>query len=186
MTGNKQPSSNEGNGPESIEDQARSILLRQLTAAPKSRQQLGEKLASKDIPEDVAEAVLDRFEEVQLIDDAEFAAAWTRSRHRSKGLARRAISQELSQKGVSRQHTEAALEQISDQDEYQAANDLVRKKLRSQSVPSGSSEQDQKQREKITRRLVSMLARKGYAPAMCFGIVKDQLGEIETEDESLY
>ena len=52
---------------------ARDIVLRQLTHSPKSRLQLRQKLIEREIPEDVADSVLDRFEEVKLIDDAEFA-----------------------------------------------------------------------------------------------------------------
>ena len=57
---------------------ARAIVLRQLTASPKSRLQLERKLAERNVPEDVAAAVLDRFEEVRLVDDAEFADMWVR------------------------------------------------------------------------------------------------------------
>ncbi|BAS13051.1 regulatory protein RecX [Arthrobacter sp. Hiyo8] len=71
--------------PESV---ARSIVLRQLTNSPKSRLQLARKLAERNVPEEVAEAVLDRFEEVRLIDDADFAEMWVRSRSQSRKLAR--------------------------------------------------------------------------------------------------
>lgn len=63
---------------------ARNIVLRQLSSAPKTRQQLSEKLADREIPEEIIREVLDRFEEVELIDDAAFAQSWVRSRHRAK------------------------------------------------------------------------------------------------------
>ena len=94
-------------GPEPDEDQdadpasvARAIVLRQLTASPKSRLQLERKLAERNVPEDVAAAVLDRFEEVRLVDDAEFADMWVRSRSQSRRLAKGALRRELADKGI--------------------------------------------------------------------------------------
>ena len=115
---------------------ARAIILRQLTSSAKSRKQLADKLAERDVPEDVAEAVLDRFEEVQLIDDAEFARMWVRSRSQTRSLARSAIRRELAGKGIDPELAEEALEQISTDDEVEAARDLVERKLRRATVPA--------------------------------------------------
>ncbi|MFK0001513.1 regulatory protein RecX [Paenarthrobacter sp. NPDC090522] len=154
---------------------ARAIVLRQLTMAPRSRLQLARKLAERKVPEDVAEAVLDRFEEVQLIDDAEFARMWVRSRSQSKKLAKGALRRELSDKGIDLDHAEEALSQLSDQDEERAARELVERKLR-----PGLDLADRAERDKYTRRLASMLARKGYAPSLAFRIVGEVLDEAGT------
>ncbi|MER2137815.1 MAG: regulatory protein RecX [Arthrobacter sp.] len=149
---------------------ARAIVLRQLTSSAKSRQQLADKLAERDVPDDVAEAVLDRFEEVQLIDDAEFARMWVRSRSQTRSLARSAIRRELTGKGIDPQLAEEALEQLSPDAAVEAARDLVDRKLRRASLP-----EDAKERDKLVRRLVSMLARKGYSPSLGFTVVNDAL-----------
>ncbi|HEY2306223.1 MAG TPA: regulatory protein RecX, partial [Streptosporangiaceae bacterium] len=73
------------------EEAARAICLRLLTAGPRTRAQLATALRKRRIPDEVAEAVLSRFTEVGLIDDAAFARAWVESRHHSRGLARRAL-----------------------------------------------------------------------------------------------
>src|SRR5699024_139549 len=99
---------------------ARNIVLRQLSAAPKTRHQLAQKLAERDIPEDIIQEVLDRFEEVELIDDASYAQMWVRSRHRSKGLARRALSMELKQRGIEEDAAATAHEQVNDEGERTA------------------------------------------------------------------
>lgn len=145
---------------------ARAIVLRQLTSAAKSRLQLARKLAERNIPEDVAEAVLDRFEEVRLIDDADFADMWVRSRSQSRKLAKGALRRELSEKGIDADTAAAALEQVSDADEEASARVLVERKLR-----SGTDLSDRAERDKMTRRLASMLARKGYQPAQAFRVV---------------
>lgn len=81
------------------ETTARTICLRMLTAAPRTRAQLAEALAKRGIPDDVAQQVLDRLVTVGLIDDAAYAEAWVRSRHESRGLARRALVHELRRRG---------------------------------------------------------------------------------------
>ncbi|QYF90740.1 recombination regulator RecX [Arthrobacter sp. PAMC25284] len=149
---------------------ARAIVLRQLTTSPKSRLQLSRKLAERNVPEDVAEAVLDRFEEVRLIDDAEFADMWVRSRSQTRKLARGALRRELADKGISPDTAAVALEQVSDEDEENAARELVRRKLR-----GFTGGEDRAERDKITRRLASMLARKGYQPSQAFRIVSEVL-----------
>ena len=149
---------------------ARAIVLRQLTHSPKSRQQLERKLAERHIPEDVAQAVLDRFEEVQLVDDAQFAQIWVRSRAQTRSLARGALQRELADKGIGADVAEQALAQVSDQDEQDAAEALVRRKLR-----PGMSLAERPERDKHVRRLVGMLARKGYPPGMAFRLVEREI-----------
>lgn len=149
---------------------AQSIVYRQLTASAKSRLQLAQKLAERNVPEDVAEAVLDKFQEACLINDAEFADMWVRSRAQSRKLAKGALRRELAEKGIDQDTAAAALEQLSDADEEAAARQLVERKLR-----PGMDLQDRAERDKVARRLASMLARKGYQPSRAFRIVNDVL-----------
>ena len=164
---------------------ARNIVLRQLAAAPKTRHQLTEKLLARDIPADVVQEVLDRFEEVELIDDASFAQMWVRSRHRSKGLARRALSMELKRRGIDGEDALIALEQVSDEDEWNRARELVLKKLPRTSIPTSTDPEDRKQRDRLVRRLVGMLSRKGYPPGLAFSVVTDAMNadDLDTLDE---
>ncbi|KAA9393608.1 regulatory protein RecX [Kocuria coralli] len=159
-------------------ESARNIVLRQLTASAKSRRQLEDKLADRGVPEDVAASVLDRFQEVGLVDDAAFAETFVRSRAETRKLARPALRRDLQAKGIDPELAEQALEQRTDDDEREDALELVRRK-----TPSGGqlTQQlaDRAAREKLTRRLVSMLARKGYAPGLAFDVVKQVLAEAE-------
>ncbi|HJF15556.1 MAG TPA: recombination regulator RecX [Enteractinococcus helveticum] len=160
---------------------ARNIALRQLSAAPKTRHQLAEKLRSREIADNVVEEVLDRFEEVELIDDAAFAESWVRSRHRSKGLARRALSMELRQRGIADDLAAVALEQVSDEDEWTAAYDLVMRKLSRTKVPASTDPESRQQRDRIVRRLVGMLSRKGYVPGVAFNVVTSALDAVDLD-----
>jgi len=145
---------------------ARKILLDALTGQARSRKELADKLAKKDVPGEIAARLLDRFEEVGLIDDEAFARAWIESRQPGKALARRALAQELRRKGIDEEIAREALGEIDPDDEEAAARALVRKKLRS---VQGLEQQ------RATRRLVGILARKGYGAGMAFAIVSDEL-----------
>ncbi|MCW2766516.1 MAG: regulatory protein RecX [Nocardioides sp.] len=149
--------------PESV---ARKILLDQLTGQARSRKELSDKLAAKNVPGEVATAVLDRFEEVGLIDDEAFARSWIASRQPGKGLARRALAQELRRKGIGDEVAREALDEIDPADEETAARVLVRKKLRSLGRVEDTT---------ATRRLVALLARKGYPSGLCYAVVRDEL-----------
>ena len=147
---------------------ARKILLDALTGQARSRKELADKLAKKDVPDELATELLDRFTEVGLIDDAAYARQWVESRHRSRGLAPRALAQELRRKGVGDEETKAALDQIDEGDQREAARALVDKKLRSM---SGLDHQV------ATRRLAGLLARKGYGAGLAFSVVREALAE---------
>lgn len=151
----------------------RTILLDTLTGQARTRKELADKLAGRGVPDEVATELLDRFTEVGLIDDRAFAGAWVESRHRSRGLAPRALAQELRRKGVDDEDTKAALEQIDEDDQRTAARALVDKKLRSM---RGLDHQV------ATRRLAGMLARKGYPAGLAFSVVREALAGRDDAD----
>lgn len=153
-------------------EQARAICLRLLTGTPRTRKQLADALRKREIPDDAAEEVLSRFEEVGLINDSAFADAWVESRHHGRGLARRALAQELRTKGVDSTLIDAAVSQLDSEQEETTARELVARKLRS---TRGLD------RDKRLRRLAGMLARKGYPEGMALRVVRQALEE-EGED----
>ena len=149
--------------PESV---ARKIVLDQLTGQARSRKELSDKLASRNVPDDVATRLLDRFEEVGLVDDGAFARSWVASRQPGKGGARRAVAVVLRRWGVAAAGARAALEEMERAAAEAAARALVRKKLRTLTRVDDAT---------ATRRLVGMLARKGYGAGMSFAVVRDEL-----------
>ncbi|MER7752961.1 recombination regulator RecX [Kitasatospora sp. NPDC097643] len=155
------------------ETRARDICMRLLTGAAKTRKQLADALHKREIPDGVADEVLTRLEEVGLIDDAAFAAAWVESRHAVRGLSRRALAQELRTKGVAAELVEQAVAGLDHDDETEAARALVERRLR---ATRGLDPQVR------TRRLVGMLARRGYSEGLAFRVVRTALEE-EGADE---
>ncbi len=163
------PDDDPGTGPHADpESVARKILLDRLSAQPRTRAELADTLAKKLVPDEVAQRLLDRFEEVGLIDDAAFARAWVESRQTGRGLARRALAQELRRKGVSDDVARQALEEVDPAAETEAARLLVRRKLRTMGRLDHPTRM---------RRLSAMLARKGYPPGVALGVVREELAE---------
>ena len=153
----------ERDDPESV---ARLICLRLLTAAPRTQAELATALGRRGVPEDAAQAVLARFAEVKLIDDAMFARAWVESRHHGRGLAGRALREELRRKGVAAEDIATALEELDPDQELATARELVARRLpgtRGQPAPAR------------VRRLVGLLARKGYPAGLAYRVVREAL-----------
>ncbi|WP_157248347.1 recombination regulator RecX [Nonomuraea typhae] len=159
--------------PESV---ARNICLRLLTMAPKTRAQLAEALRKREVPEEAANAVLDRFTELGLINDEAFAEAWVDSRHHGRGLARRALAAELRHRGVDNDTVNDAVERLDSDQEAEMARQLVDRKLRS---TRGLDPQAR------TRRLAGMLARKGYSGGLAFRVIREALEQegIDLEED---
>ncbi|TDC68129.1 regulatory protein RecX [Actinomadura sp. GC306] len=172
-TGKKKASAGLGTDPEGA---AREICLRMLSRSPRTRSQLADALRRKEVPDDVAERVLARFTDVGLIDDEAFAKAWVQSRHTGRGLARQALAHELRRRGVANDTVNDAVEALDPDREEATARALVARKLPStRSVPA----------DKRMRRLVGMLARKGYPSALAYRVVKEALAEEGTDLEDL-
>jgi regulatory protein len=146
---------------------ARAICLRLLTQRARSRAELAKALTKRDVPDDAANRVLDRFVEVGLIDDAALAAGLVQAQHRERGLARRALAAKLRERGLD-DEVDAALDAIDGDDERARAAALVQKRLRSLTgLPA----------EVQLRRLVGLLARKGYSSGLAYAVVREALAD---------
>ncbi|MFI1166349.1 recombination regulator RecX [Streptomyces sp. NPDC020801] len=166
----------QGESPGDPVERARAICLRLLTGTPRTRKQLADALRKREIPDDAAQEVLSRFEEVGLIDDSAFADAWVESRHHGRGLARRALARELRTKGVDAALIDEAVGRLDADREEATARELVARKLRS---TRGLD------RDKRLRRLAGMLARKGYSEGLALRVVRQALEEDGEDTEFL-
>ncbi len=145
---------------------ANNIALNQLSMSPKTRAQLEKALAKKDTPPDIAKTVLDRLAELGYVDDLAYAQMFIRSKTNTKHLARRAMSYELAKRGVPKDLIEEALLDITTEDEWEMARELVAKKLRTMKDLG---------QDVITRRLMGTLARKGYPGAIAGAVIREAL-----------
>lgn len=147
---------------------ARAIVLRQLTNSPKSRAQLEAALRKRNCPDDVAMAVLDRFQEVGLVDDTAYAEMLVRSKQTVRGLGRRGLAHELRRSGVDDQTADAVLAGLAPEDERERATELVAKKLRAMHGLDAAVQ---------ARRLAAMLARKGYSTEISMSVVRQAIDD---------
>jgi regulatory protein len=179
-TGDRTPDDQESTVPDDGADDvdperaARAIVLRQLTGQPRTRAELARALARRGVADDVVERVLGRFSEVGLIDDAAFARAWVDSRHAGRGLARRALAYELRRRGVEDEDLDAAVGQLSPETELATARALVARRLPATRGVDGRAR---------VRRLVGMLARKGYSPGLALKVVREALADEADEEQ---
>jgi regulatory protein len=132
---------------------AHTIALNALVTRAKSRGELLAHLKKRGVEDDVANAIIYRLQEAGLINDAEFAKAWTQSRHNAKKLSKRMIAGELRTRGVDQLSIDTALDEIDGEDEYQMAFSLAMKKYSTMSRLDA---------EVQIRRIQSLLQRKGF------------------------
>ncbi|GAA1480538.1 hypothetical protein GCM10009624_09780 [Gordonia sinesedis] len=128
-----------------------------------------DRLARKGFDPDTVDDVMSRLDRAQLLDDEDFAAEWVRSRHTYSGRGRLALRHELQAKGVAAQTIENALDDIDTEDERASAAALVARKLTPNAVRSAAG--DRAERDKLCRRLIGMLARRGFAQPMAIDVV---------------
>ncbi len=149
------------------EEQARALCLRLLTARSRTRAELAVKLVRRGYPDDIGHRVLDRLSSAGLIDDVAFAEQWVRSRRAHAGKGRRALAAELHARGVDEEVIAAALADIDAGAERDTAEQLVQRRLRRENLDGDQG--------KLARRLVAMLARRGYGQSMAYAVVSAEL-----------
>jgi regulatory protein len=148
------------------------LCLRLLTARSRTRAELFGQLAKRGYPDDISNRVLDRLTVVGLVDDTDFAEQWVQSRRASAGKSKRALAAELHTKGVDSDVITAVLGGMDTGAERARAEQLVRARLRREVL----SEDD----ARVSRRLVAMLARRGYSQTVACEVV---IAEVAAERE---
>lgn len=157
---------------------AKTIVYNQLAYSAKTRGQLRKKLQTEGFEAELIEPLLDKFEAAKLIDDAEYAQTFVAQKSRTKKLSRAALRRELAERGVRGEEAENALAQRTDEQEREDAAELVRKKLR-----PGMDLSDRAEKDKVTRRLLGVLARRGYSSSVSMSVIREELAVYGAEDE---
>ena len=151
---------------------AQTICLNALSVRAKSRGELAAQLKRRGIPEEFSVEVLDRLERSGLINDLDFARAWSTSRLNSKKISKRVLAQELRKKEVAEDFIVAALAEIDDEAEYLAALSLGERKARSlQNYAEDVRE----------RRITSALARKGYNYSLISRVLRELVIAVDNQ-----
>lgn len=134
---------------ESRELEAKRRAFNMLSARSYTAKKLSERLAEKSGRE-AAQAVVQRMEELGLINDEDYALRYACDLYELRGFSKRRISFELKKRGISDELCRNALEQLDfDNDEQRAAEVIARKFHRLES-------------EADIRRASALLERCGY------------------------
>lgn len=139
--------------------QRRSTYVRaldMLEARARATPELRRLLIRKGEPEADVDAAIERLVAAGLLDDANFARMYTRSKALGSGMSRRRLQQELAKRGVTKELSTAAINEVfADEamDEEATIERVARKKLRTLSKVDAPTRK---------RRLYAFLARRGY------------------------
>jgi len=136
-------------------DKAFRAATSRLARRPMSRGQIERKLRDLDHEAEVIAQVLERLDQLELIDDQKFGEIVVRETMRAKPAGPRLLRQKLMQKGVDRALIDGLVDEATSDDDQQAesAKELVRKKLPSLQRVDAATRQ---------RRVYGLLARRGF------------------------
>ncbi len=123
--------------------QARERALRLLAYRERSPDELRVRLVRDGYPVHVVAKIVDRFTELELVDESRFASLWAASRA-AAGIGTRRIQRELSDRGVSPPVIETAVAPLAAGDVERAISQL-----------RGRVGADRKERDRLMRRLVA-------------------------------
>ncbi len=153
-----------------------------LDVRARATREIKTRLALKGYEEDVIQKVLAKLVRMELLDDAQFAAQWVQAKTRVEGsrpMGRRRLSQELFQKGVSKEEVTEALEKVTDDAELELARAAARKKVRA--VPSNPDALRAEQ-----QKMIGFLQRRGFGWQVVKQVTREVLpAASDVEDEDL-
>ena len=136
------------NDPEIIQ-RASAAAVRYLSFRPRSESEVRARLA-RQYPEHIIDHVVRRLNEINYLDDADFAEAWKSSRRSLKPKSAYAIRRELIAKGVSQEIAESATTDLDDDSSAYDAGSKFSRRLRDSDYPE------------FHRRLGAHLYRRGF------------------------
>ena len=179
--GRRFASPRDGSGPEPPpaasdlppEERARQLCLDSLERRMRTRKQLAQLLSRKRIQPEIAESVLDRLQEVGLINDEAYARAFVTSRQRIRPRGSRALSSELWVKGIPSEVVDRVLTETDEaEDPKDAARRAILPKLRQLAG---------KPPEETRHKLEQFLLRRGFS----YETARDVLRDLSHDEDSL-
>ena len=147
---------------------ATEAALRLLAMSPRSEKELRERLKKRGFAKAALEAAVVRVREMGYLDDAAYAKFFVEMRQASTPRSRRALTFELSRKGVDRALAASSVEDVSDAD---AAYQAAQRRLRSLHKLDHAT---------FTRRLGSFLGSRGFG----YGVTRSTIERCWAECKS--
>lgn len=141
-----------------------------LAYRPRTEREIRIRLTDLDVPESVAERVMDRLNELSFLDDARFARQFAASRARSRGYGPRRIEADLRRKGID---ARTAREAVSDACPPDSVDDQLKAQVEKALHRYRKEEDDQKRKNKI----LAFLARRGFESSA----IREALRQVASE-----
>ncbi|WP_019640232.1 regulatory protein RecX [Paenibacillus fonticola] len=149
--------------------------LAYLSRKPRTAYEICLRLDEKGWSEGTASDVIRRLTQEGLVDDAAYAQEWVRQRVGSHGKGKLWVRHELQQKGIAKPLIEEALNEVSEEDEYDSAFQLGLKKWK-------STKGELMERK---RKTGAFLMRRGYPGGLVAKVIRElvrQDGQEYAED----
>jgi regulatory protein len=153
--------------------QATNRVLNYLSFRPRSREEVRRYLCKKETPAELIDTIMQRLEELDLINDQSFTEFWVESRERSNPKGAQALKNELRLKGVKR---EVVDELVSDEQDQERALRAGHKKA---VLLARQSEMDFKT---FRARLGPFLQRRGFSYEVSTHAVRALWKEVQDEE----
>jgi regulatory protein len=152
--------------------------VRLLAAKPRSVEELRERLLEKGWTDaEIVAGVIEKLEEYGYLDDEKFAADVALSKLRQKPQGKRRLQQAMSQKKLSKENVEAAIDSAFEKlPEAELIDAAIEKRIRLKGIPETRED---------TKKFYDHLLRRGFA----FDLIRSKMSEIskravdETDDE---
>jgi regulatory protein len=145
-----------------VNEKAYEQALRLLGHRPRSRYEIGQHLKRKRVDRETVEAVIRRLEASGYLDDEAFARFWVENRERFSPRGKRALAQELRQKGVPDETIRRVLDDLVEDEEGSAL-----RVAEAYSRRWGSMDY-----QTFRRKLTGVLARRGYDYGVIRSVVR--------------
>ncbi len=153
--------------------QATNRVLNYLSFRPHSREEVRRYLRKKETPSELIDTVMQRLDDLGLINDHSFTEFWIESRERSHPKGAQALKNELRMKGVKRELVD---ELVNDEQDEEHALRAGRKKA---ALLVRQSEMDFKT---FRARLGPFLQRRGFSYEVCTRVVRALWKEVQDEE----
>jgi regulatory protein len=118
------------------------------------------KLMKKGYPDDIIERVVRRLEELNYLNDTEFAKAWVMSRLKKHPESRRALFSGLRKKGINTNTAESVLsELVTEESELECARKLMKRFIKT---------------DRTEKKIVNTLLLRGFSMKVVRKVMKEQ------------
>ncbi|MDQ0300829.1 regulatory protein [Salibacterium salarium] len=158
-------------------DQKRKVwndALHYLTHSMRTEYQVIQYLKKKEYEEEAIEESIKKLTEYRLLQDEEYAMAFVRTKMNTSDKGPAVISEDLYQKGISKDLSEKALQQYTYDAQLETAQLFLRKNGKPKSNESSSS---------MKNRLLHALRRKGFSMEMALQAWENEQVEIPENEE---